>query len=213
MTRKLRIGAFVLYGLGALVGSAAAQDFVPSTTRTVPTGDFRLTGYPVGLFGRNGSPDRLGGGWRLGYGLSDNLDVQGNAAFFDRFSLLGVDSSFRIERGVFDMAVVLGGHRALIRAANDSTALDGALLVGAHVAPRLRLVAGMSASREWIDHTRDSAFNRVYLVPGLDLRLTDRVAFVSEAGLGLNSDSPGYLTAGFSFFLPVADRARAREWY
>lgn len=213
MTRQLRIAASTLISLGALIAAAQAQDFVPSTTRTVPAGDFRLSGYPVQLFGRNGGPDRLGGGWRLGYGISDDFDVQANAAFFDRFSLLGIDSSFRIERGLFDLSLVLGGHRALIRSANDSTSLDGAWLVGAHVLPRLRLVAGMSASREWIDHARNSGFNRVYVVPGLDLRLTDRIAFVSQAGLGLNDNSPGYVTAGFSLYLPVGGRARALDWY
>ncbi len=196
------VSSLALSVAAMLAAPVGAQNLVQSTAETIPAGEFRLTAYPVGLFGRNGGPDSWGGATRLGYGITGSLDVEGKAAIFDGFSLVGFDTAFRVARGALDLSISLGAHKALIARAADSTALDSAWLVGARVLPRLRLYGGMDFSLESLDHVARSGFSRVYLVPGLDCRLSRRIDFVSQLGLGLNDNSPNYLTTGFSFYLP-----------
>jgi hypothetical protein len=205
MTKHRIVGLSVWLALGTLATPLLAQDFMVST-RAIPEGDFRLTADPVGLFGRNGNPDRWGALGRLGYGITDNFGIEGTAALFDGFSTVGADTAFWLRRDNLDLSFSLGAHEALVRGASDSTAFDASWAVGARLSRRLRVQGGIAASLESLNDVPHSSFSRLYLVPGLDLRLTRRVAFVSELGVGLNSDSPSYLTAGFSFYLPVSDR-------
>jgi len=210
MARHCVASTLALLALGALCASASAQDFLPSTARTIPSGDLRFTAYPTALFGKNGGPDRWGGAGRVGYGITDNFDVQGKAAVFNGFSLVGLDASYWIGRGDVNLGLSLGAHKALMQSAPDSTAVDAAWMMSTRLSRRLRFEGGMSLSLESIDHVPNSRFNRVYVVPGVNYRVSRQVDFVSRLGLGLNNNSPNYLTAGFSFELPVSGSAHRR---
>ena len=208
---KYRVASsLALLALGAHCASASAQDFLPNTARTIPAGDLRFTAYPTALFGKNNAPDRWGGAGRVGYGITDNFDVQGKAAVFDGFGLVGLDTSYWILRGDVNLGLSLGAHKALMQSAPDSTAVDASWQMSTRLYRRLRFEGGMSVSLESIDHVRNSRFSRVYVVPGVNYRISHQVDFVSQLGLGLNNNSPNYLTAGFSFDLPVTESARRR---
>lgn len=208
MVRQCVVGAFAVLALGVLGAPAGAQDFIQSSAQPIPAGDLGLTGYPTVLFAKNNGPDRWGGSARVGYGIADNFDVQGKVAAFNGFTLVGADATLRILSGDVDLAASVGGHQALMQFAPDSTALDLAWLSGARVSRRLRVEAGMCLSLETVHNVRNSGFSRLYVVPGINYRVSREVAVVSQLGLGLNHNSPDYLTAGFSFAMPVSDRGR-----
>lgn len=214
MVKQCVVTSFTLLALGSLCAPASAQDFLQNSAQTIPSGELRFSAYPTGLFGKNKAPDRWGGAGRLGYGVTDNFDVEGKAAVFDGFSLVGLDAAYWLMRGDVDLAVSLGGHKALMKSAPDSTAADAAWLMSARLSRRLRFEGGMSLSLESVDHVRNSRFSRVYVAPGVNYRVTRQVSLVSQLGLGLNNNSPNYLTAGFSFDLPVSDAGRRHgdEW-
>src|SRR5262245_21860661 len=75
---------------------ARAQNFMSGSAETIRDGYFRLDAAPVQMFGRDAAPDRTGGAFRLGYGITDALDVEAKTAFFDGVSLIGGDGHFRL---------------------------------------------------------------------------------------------------------------------
>jgi hypothetical protein len=213
MSKSLRllvlVSCFLL--LAALAAPARAQTFIMHSGDTITPGDVRLTAYPVGLFGRNGGPDRWGGGANLGYGITDYLDVEGQGGFFNGFSLVGLDANIKVLRGDIDLSTRLGAHKALVTDAQNSTAFDLGALLGGRVSPRLRVSGGVSVSFESLDGVDNSGFTRAWAVPGLELRINRNVDFVAEGGVGLNDNSPHYVTAGFAVYMPTSDKARDRR--
>jgi hypothetical protein len=211
MSQSMRLLALVSSFLLLLAGPARAQTFVMHTSDTITDGDLRFTAYPVGLFSNSGGPDRWGGAANLGYGITNYLDVEGQSAFFDGFSLVGLNANFKVLRGDIDLLTRLGAHKALVTNAADSTAVDLAALAGGRVSPSLRLSGGVSVSFESLDHVNNSGFTRAWAVPGVEVRINRNVDFVAEGGVGLNDNSPHYLTAGIAVYLPTSDAARVRR--
>jgi hypothetical protein len=212
MSKSLRLLALVSsFLLVALAAPAGAQTFLMHSGDTITPGDVRLTAYPVGLFGRNGGPDRWGGAANLGYGITDYLDVEGQSAFFNGFSLVGLTANVRVLRGDIDLSTRLGAHKAFVSDAANSTAVDLAALLGGRVSPRLRVSGGVSVSFESLDHVDNSGFTRAWAVPSVEVRINRNVDFVAEGGVGLNDNSPHYVTAGFAVYMPTSDAARERR--
>jgi len=211
MSKSLGLMALASLSFTMLAVPARGQSFVTHSAETIPQGDFRFTTYPVGLFGRDGAPDRWGGGARLGYGITDSLDVAGQGAVFDGFGLVGLDANVWLLRGDINLAASLGAHKALIRDASDSTAVDTSLLMSGRVTPSLAVSGGVNVSFESLDHVPNSSFTRAYVVPGVEYRISRNLDFVSQFGVGLNHHSPHYLTAGFAVYLPTSESARERR--
>jgi len=118
---------------------AQAQNFFTGSAETIRDRYFRLTGAPVVMFGRDDAPDRTGGAFRLGYGITDAFDVEAKTAFFDGVTLIGGDGQFRVfaDDNVL-VSVRAGGHQALMSNAPDSTALQ-ATIEAVNLALRHRL--------------------------------------------------------------------------
>src|SRR5215468_8348213 len=174
MSRSLRLLAYVSLFLAVLTVPARAQTFVMRSADTITQGDLRFSAFPVGLFGRNGGPDRWGGAATLGYGITDRVDLTGR----------------------------LGAHKALVTGAPDSTAVDVSMLMGGRVSPSLRVSGGVTVSFESLDDQRRSTnFRRVYLLPGFEYRINRNLDLIAEFGAGLNHDSPHYLTVGFAVYV------------
>jgi len=212
MFRRLHAVVVASVSFGALAVPARAQYFRRPWSATIPLGDFSFTADPTGLFGKNGSPDRWGGAARLGYGITDSLDVEAKGAVFDGFSLVGLDTNFWFFKGPINMSVGLGGHKALVQSGDDSTALDTAWRVSGRLTPRLEVGGGVSASFESLDHVANSGFTRVYVVPGFRYRISSRVDVTAAFGAGLNNNSPNYLTTGFAVYLPTSRSGHGTEW-
>jgi hypothetical protein len=206
--RKLSISAGTALLIAILVVPAQAQNFQNGSAQTIWNGNLRFTGSPVQLFGTNGGPDRTGGAFRLGYGITDAFDVEAKTGFFDGMTLVGGDAHYRFLTGQTSMALTAGGHKALLRDSLDSTALDLAAQVSREVRPRLEIYAGPAYSREYLEGVEGSGFNRWYVVPGLKWGLADKVDLLVEGGVGLNDSSPSFVTVGFAAYLPVSNGAQ-----
>ena len=65
----------------ALPVGAAAQDFgVMNSAETINKGNFKLTGYPMVVFGKDNSDNQTGVAVAGGYGFTDRFDVEAKVA-------------------------------------------------------------------------------------------------------------------------------------
>jgi len=194
---------------------AHAQNFLQGSPDTIWYGNVRLEGAPAQMFGREGGPDRTGAALRLGYGVTDNFDLEAKSGLFDGVTLLGGDGHVRLyDRRNTRATFTFGGHHAFVRDALDSTALDLAASVGQRLSSRLQVYAGAACSLERLNNLpegSDRTFSRWYAVPGLRVGVADRLDLLVEGGVGLNDNSPHYITAGFALLVPVSDRAAGRR--
>ena len=210
--RKQLCIALTAVALVTLAVPARAQNFLTGSLKVIGPGYLRMTGAPTHMFGRDGRPDRTGGAFRTGYGLSDSFGLEGKAAFFDGVTLVGGDGHYRLLNGKdTTLSLSVGGHQAIVTRAPDSTAVDLAAEVHTHATSRLDLYGATSFSYEFIDNAAGTDFARVYVVPGIRYALANRVDLLVEGGVGLNRNSPHYLAAGFAWRVPVSDSARARD--
>ena len=197
--------------LAIVAAPARAQNFLQGSPDTVWYGNVRLEGAPAQMFPHDGGPDRTGGAVRLGYGITSNFDLEAKSAFFDGVTLLGGDGHVRLyDRRDTLATVTVGGHHAFVRDALDSNALDLSASLGHWFSPRLQVYAAAAYSFEKLSglpESADSTFSRWYVVPGVRVGVADRLDLLVEGGVGLNDNSPHYITAGFAFNVPVSDRA------
>jgi hypothetical protein len=208
MFRHSLLVAIASVSLASLAASAGAQNFLSTLPRTIPEGNFELSGYPAYLVGRDDAPNRFGAAGRVGYGITDWLDLSAKGGAFDDFSLAGLEAGFWFLKGSdVDMMLTVGAHKAFIEDTNDTTAFDLGLQAGGRIGDRLTLTGGLTASFEQIDDLPDDAadsdFTRVYLGPGLRYRLSDRWDVHTQVGIGLTDESPHYITFGVSAYLPT----------
>jgi len=209
--RKLYVSAGVALSIAILVAPAQAQNFQNGSAETIWHGNLRLTGSPVWLFGTEGGPDRTGGAFRLGYGITNAFDVEAKTGFFDGFTLVGGDAHYRFLTGRTSMALSAGGHQALVSDAPNSTALDLAAQVSRRIRPRLELYGGPAFSYETLNGVTDSGFTRWYVVPGIRWGFADRLDLLVEGGVGLNDNSPSYFTVGIAAYMPVSSGAQGHR--
>lgn len=181
-------------------GPARAQNVLMNSAETINKGNFKIAAFPTVLFGEEGADDEFGVAGRFGYGFTDNFDIEGKVAFFDGLQLYGLDAElWVVKHRPVDVSVALGAHITDLPEFNSS-AIDTALLASGHVTDHLELYGGLNVSFESLDDVPDSDFTRVYLVPGLEYKIHDDLDLVAEFGIGLNDDSPNYLSAGLAFY-------------
>jgi hypothetical protein len=200
MARPLAL-VFVLCSFGLWADPARAQNFLQNSSETINKGNFKISAFPTGLFGKNGAPDRWGGAARVGYGITDSFDVEAKGALFDGFGLLGADAELWLLKGDFDLSVSGGAHKALVDGGIDSSAIDVTAQLTRHVTNRLEVYGGTSISFEWLDEGTDTGFTRAYIVPGVEYKVSEDLDFISEFGVGLNDNSPHYLGLGFALYI------------
>lgn len=205
--RKLTISAGVALSIAILISPAQAQDFQNGSPETIRPGNLRFTGSPVWMFGTDGGPDRTGGAFRLGYGITDAFDLEAKTAFFTGTSLVGGDAHYRLLTGPTSIALSAGGHKAIVRNGLDSAALDLAMQLDREVRPRLRIYGGPAFSYENLEGD-EGGFHRWYVVPGVKWGFADRFDLLLEGGVGLNDNSPSYFTVGFAVHMPITDGAQ-----
>lgn len=194
---------------------ARAQNFLNGSAETIWSGNVRLTGAPAHMFGRDGTPDNTGGAFRLGYGISDNFDIEAKSAFFDGVSLLGGDGHLRFyDRRNTSATLSIGGHQALVSHGLDSTALDLGGALSRRLSDRLEVYGGALFSWERLNDVpegSDADFTRFHLVPGIKVGVAERLDLLVEGGVGLNDNSPHFLAAGLALHVPVSDSAARRR--
>ena len=194
--------------LGLAAAPARAQNFMSGSADTIRSDYFRLTASPVQMFGRDQRPDRTGGAFRLGYGITDAFTVEGKTAFFDGVTLVGGDGQFRVLGGKdTQCSLRIGGHQAMMTGGPDSTALDLGAEFSAWVDRRVEVYGGTEFSFESVNGPTGNDFTRVHVVPGVRFGVGQRVDVQVEAGIGLNHDSPHFLTAGVALHMPTSGAA------
>jgi hypothetical protein len=185
--------------LGA--GSAQAQNVLMNSAETINKGNFKIAAFPTLLLGEDGADNEFGVAGRFGYGFTDNFDIEGKVAFFDGLKLYGIDAElWLLKKNPIDLSVSLGAHKTDLDIV-DSSAIDTALVASGHVSDNLEIYGGLNVSFESIDDVDDSDFTRAYLVPGIEYKLHQDLDLVAEFGIGLNDDSPNYVSAGLAFYI------------
>jgi hypothetical protein len=190
--------------LGAVLATPAsgrAQNFLLDSAETINRGNFKLAGFATVLQNDGPGDDRWGATGRFGYGFTDRFDVEAKLSFFDGFSMYGADAELWLIRGPLDVSVSAGAHRtSLDQPAPDAFAIDAGLLVSGHVTRHVEMYGGFSMSRESVEDV-DERFTRAYVVPGVEIALSDDLDLVAEYGIGLNDHSPDFLGFGLAFYL------------
>jgi hypothetical protein len=186
MFRAVPVVALAALSSFAVPAPAAAQDRLPMSAETIPAGNLEVTAHPTYLFGRDNAPNRY-------------------------FTRAGLDADLWLLRGPVDMSVGLGAHKALVRDADNSTALDLTWLATAPITRNLAFSGGATVSFESLDGVPNSGFTRAYPGPGLRYRLSSRLDLVAQGGIGVTHESPSYFTVGFTAYLPASESARRRE--
>jgi hypothetical protein len=192
---------------------ALAQDFaVMESAETINRGNFKLIGYPMLVFGEEGADNQLGGVVRVGYGFTDNLDIEAKASFFDGLTIFGADVEFwLIKGGNLDVSVSGGFHFANgdeIEAV-DSTGIDLTGLISTPVTDSLELYVALDVAFESFDFGDspgiDDSFTSVHIVPGLEYKVMEDLDFVAEFGLGLTDEefftSANYVAVGLAYYV------------
>jgi hypothetical protein len=202
----MRVHSVGLIGVAAVslaffAAPARAQNFLNGSAETIRDRYFRLTAAPVQMFGRDAAPDRAGGAFRLGYGITDAFDVEAKSAFFDGVTLIGGDGQFR----------VFADNDVLVRIAPpadngpDSTALD--LGATQHVGrpPRGALRRNRAVLRVG-ERPEQQRLHARHVVPGA-LR-PERPHRPAGGGRDRSTNSPHFITAGIALHMPTSGASR-----
>jgi Outer membrane protein beta-barrel domain len=191
---------FLMLSAVLCAGRAQAQNVLMNSAETINPGNFKIAAFPTLLFGKDGADNETGIAGRFGYGFTDRFDMEGKLAFFDGVTLYGLDAEYWLVKGPADVSLSLGAHKTSSDFV-DSSAIDTALLVSGNIGDKLEAYGGLNLSFESLDDIDDSSFTRAYVVPGIEYKIHEDLDLVAEFGIGLNDDSPHYVSAGLAFYI------------
>jgi len=198
----------MLAALGVLTlaaGSAEAQDFgVMESAEIIETGNFKLAGYPILVFGDDGVDDELGFAVRGGYGFSDRFDAELGVAFLGDLLFLGVNGELLLvgpPPGTAGASLsARGGVHYVQSDMEDAPGLDLAAILSAPLGQRIEFVGALDYGRRFLDDPLEDV-NTFHLVPGVEVAITEQLDLLAEFGFGLNDEASHYLSAGLAFYL------------
>lgn len=197
--KSVRIAAFAVCVM-VLPLVAAAQDFgVMNSAETINKGNFKLTGNPIIILGKNGADNDIGLAASLGYGFTDRLDAEAKLAVFDGLTYFGADAEYWLVKGQKVDFSVAGGFHLGNGDGFDTTGLDLTFLASSHIADRLEVYGALDFARNKLKNTSFD-FTTAHLVPGIEYRISPKVDFLGEIGLGLNDDSSNYVSVGLALY-------------
>lgn len=200
MLRKSVLPFLMLSGF-LCAANANAQNVLMNSAETINPGNFKIAAFPTILFGKDDADNETGVAGRFGYGFTDRFDMEGKVAFFDGVKLYGLDAEYWLRKAPLNVSVALGAHKTSIDGGFDTSAIDTSLVASGKVGDKLEAYAGLNLSFESVDDIDDSSFTRAYVVPGIEYKIHDDLDLVAEFGVGLNDDSPHYLSAGLAFYI------------
>ena len=198
MMKKLLL-LITIFALGS--GSAQAQNFLMNSAETINKGNFKISGFPTILLGEDGGDNEWGIATRLGYGFTPSFDVEAKLAFFDGYKTYGADAEYWLVKGRTDVSLSAGLRKSDFDAGGGSSAVDLAAIASRNIGDALEAYVGGSVSFESVDDLDDSSYRLLYVVPGIEYRLARDVDVLAEIGLGLNDDSPNYVSFGVSYYV------------
>jgi hypothetical protein len=192
--RRLTRGAALVAVLACGTSWAAAQDVLMATSG-MSRGGYEVASYPVLV---TSGDNELGVFVRGGVGLTEKLAVRARAGFYSDLTYLGATGDLPLP-GVLpvDLALSFGAHRSGFDRSADILGFDLALAARRRVAERSAIYGGLDLDYELPESPYDR-FTRARVVAGVDTRIVDNVSLLVEGGIGLNNDSPSYLSAGLA---------------
>lgn len=188
--------------VSVLAGAAAAQDVIMNSAETINKGNFKLAVFPTVVFNENGTDSQGGVHGRLGYGITDRLDIEAKFARFDNLKFYGGDVELWIigHPQATNVSVAVGANRSKYDNGGGLTGIDGTLLLSFPISKRAEFYAGLLAARQSVQDY-DRKFNTYHIVPGVEIRITRYLDLLGEIGLGVTSDSLDYGSIGLAFYL------------
>ncbi len=171
-----------------------------NSAETINKGNVKLMANPIVVFGKNNADSETGVALVGGYGFGSRFDVEAKVALFSDITFIGADAEYwLVNTGPVNVSVIGGFH--VVR--NDGANAKGFDLTGlasGKVGERLELYGGVDFSRISIDDANFS-YSTLHLVPGIEYKVSPKIDFVSEFGLGLNDDSSNYFSIGIAYYL------------
>ena len=190
---------------------AAAQSVgVLQSAETMDRGVFKLMLAPIMVFGEDDAESEFGLAARAGYGFTDRFDAEAKLGFFENSTVVGADGELWIVRGEepdsgLDFSVAGGVHWAFGKSGHqDTMGFEITPLLSGHVTGNLELCGALAASFESIQDApagMDDSFTSLYIVPGVEYRLSDAADLVGEVGIALNDESSTYAGIGIAYYL------------
>ena len=171
------------------------------SAETIDRGNFKFKVNPMVLFGKE-VDEELGVSFLVGYGFTNNFDLEGGVAVYDGVRFFGGNAEVWVVRDrALDFSVSGGVHVARGERTFDMTGIDLTFLGSKHVTPRLELYGALDLAFEEItDDGIDHSFKTVHLVPGIEFKLGEDLDFVAELGLGLNDEARHYFSGGLAYY-------------
>lgn len=198
--RVLCVAAIAALGI-ALPVAAAGQDFgVMNSAETINKGNFKLMANPIVVFGKGNADNEIGVALVGGYGFGSRFDVEAKVALFDDLTFFGADAEYWLVNDKPVNVSVIGGFHLSRNGGSDSKGFDLTGLASGKVAERLELYGGLDFSRVSFDNSSFS-YSTLHLVPGIEYKISPKIDFVTELGLGLNDDSSHYFSIGFAYYV------------
>jgi hypothetical protein len=181
---------------------AHAQDFgVMESAETIDRGNFKFKVNPVVLFGKD-RDEELGVSFLMGYGFTNNFDLEGGVAVYDGIRIFGGNAEvWLIRNPPLDFSVSGGVHVRRGEQTVDMTGIDLTFLASKHVGPRVELYGALDLAFEEItENGIDHSFKTIHFVPGMEVKLGEDLDFVAELGLALNDEARHYFSGGLAYY-------------
>ncbi len=184
-----------------LPAAARAQDFgVAESAETIDRGNFKVKINPILVFGRDGADNEPGVAGSIGYGFTPRFDAEFVAAVYDGQGAFGGTGELWLVRDpAIDVSAFAGLHFHRGDSTPDITAFDLGLIASRHVTPNVEVYGALDVA--WENFDDNGSFKTVHLVPGLEIRVSDDIDFLVEAGIAVNDNARHYISGGLAFYL------------
>jgi len=202
----------VLAGM-ALCGSAGAADFaMMESAEPIAPNTFKLAGGPM-VVDRSGGANDAALGIGIGYGLMRNVDIEGQVALYEDATWYGTDLEWSAWTGQ-NMQFSIGGglHGGDLEGKSTARGADATAIFTFTPMHRLDVSASLDASYDDVNvegtpatpiagrFNQDGDYQAYHFAPGVEYQLTRNLDILGEVGVGLDSDSDDYLSAGLSWY-------------
>jgi hypothetical protein len=188
---------------------AAAQDFgIMESAATIDKGAFKVKVNPVFVLQDvNLEASDTGIALAGGYGFMKSWDFEVKFAHYDSLNVFGADVEWWMLRkdanDKVDLSVSAGFHSGRFAEPEpDYWGIDLTGILGHHATDKLDIYGALDLA---FNRTREEGpeerATNVFLVPGLEYKLSPDLDLLAEVGVGLNNGSRNYVSFGLAYYL------------
>lgn len=201
MIKKIMLIFAVAMFFAITATGISAQDVLMNSAETIKEGNLKVAVFPTILFGKDGSDSVFGVAGRVGFGITDRIDIEAKAGIFEGIKYYGVDVEYWfVHQRKLNVSAALGLHTTNVDLGWDSSGIDATILFSTAPAHRLELYGGLKFA---FDKLKDSDLSqtKILLVPGFEYRMSADLDFLAEVGIALNDSSRSYASIGLALYL------------